>query len=83
MAFNLRNDEANRLADELAALTGETKTRAITEAVRERLARVKRRRDRDRLFAELAAIGRRCSSRPVLDERTPEEMLYDQDGLPK
>ena len=44
MAFNLRNDEANRLADELASLTGETKTRAITEAVRERLARAKRRR---------------------------------------
>ena len=42
MSLNIKNEETCRLAAELAELTGETKTGAITLALRERLAREKR-----------------------------------------
>ena len=39
MSLNIKNEETCRLAAELARLTGETKTGAITVALRERLER--------------------------------------------
>ena len=39
MGLNIKNDETCQLATELASLTGETKTGAITIALRERLDR--------------------------------------------
>lgn len=44
MALNIRNAEAERLAEALAKLTGETKTEAVTHALRDRLARLRRER---------------------------------------
>ena len=37
MSLNIKNEETYRLAQELAQLTGESMTAAVTEAVRERL----------------------------------------------
>lgn len=42
MGLNIKNEETQALAQELAALTGESLTAAVTEALRERLARLKR-----------------------------------------
>ncbi|MBA3810401.1 MAG: type II toxin-antitoxin system VapB family antitoxin [Caulobacteraceae bacterium] len=39
MALSIKTDEADRLARELARLTGDTMTGAVTMALRERLAR--------------------------------------------
>ena len=75
MALNLRNPEAERLAAELALQTGETKTEAVTKALRERLARVRRDRSKRRLADELEEIAKHCASLPVLDSRSPEEIL--------
>jgi antitoxin VapB len=84
MALNIRNHEAEKLAATLAELTGESKTQAVTEALKERLDRVKRRRrDVQRLVDRLNEIAEHCASLPVLDDRSPEEMLYDEDGLPR
>ena len=44
--LNIKNDEAHKLATELAGLTGESLTAAVTLALRERLARERRRRRR-------------------------------------
>ncbi len=83
MALNIRNEETERLADTLSKLTGETKTEAVREAVRERLERIRRHQTGIRLADELDAIASHCASLPVLDERTPDEILgYDEDGLP-
>lgn len=83
MALNIRNPEAERLADELARRTGETKTQAVIQALRDRLARVRRQRPGRRLADELNDIARRCASLPVLDRRAPDEILgYDDQGLP-
>ena len=84
MALNIRNPETERLAAELARLTGETKTEAVTRAVRDRLDSLRLSRRQRSLADELDTIGRHCASLPVLDSRTPEQMLgYDDQGLPR
>lgn len=84
MALNIRNPEAELLAADLARLTGETKTEAVTRALRDRLARVRRERSRRRLADELDEIAQHCARLPVRDTRTDEEILgYDEDGLPR
>ena len=84
MALNIRNLETERLATELARLTGESKTQAVTTAVRDRLERVRRTHRRRSLADELDVIGRQCAALPVLDPRTPAEIIgYDEHGLPR
>ena len=84
MALNIRNPEAERLAAALAKLTGETKTEAVTRALRDRLARLRRERTRRRLADELDEIAQHCARLPVRDPRTPDEILgYDEHGLPR
>ncbi len=84
MALNIRSAEAVRLAAELARQTGETKTEAVTKALRDRLARVQRERSRRRLADELEAIAEHCANLPVLDARSADEILgYDEQGLPR
>jgi hypothetical protein len=63
MALTSRSPEAEALAAELARLTGETKTEAVTKAVRDRLERVKRGRHRGTLADELDAIASLTPSR--------------------
>ena len=82
MALNIRNEEAERLAAELARLTGETKTGAVAKALRERLARVRAGRVHRRLADELDEIGRHCARLPVRDARPADEILgYDDQGV--
>ena len=84
MALNIRNPEAERLAAELTRQTGESKTEAVTKALRDRLARVRRERTKRRLADELEEIAEHCASLPVLDGRRTEEILgYDEVGLPR
>ena len=81
--LNIKNPETRRLAQELSRLTGETVTEAVTTALRERLDREKRVRRRDGMAERLMTIGRRAASLPALDPRHPDDMLYDESGLPK
>jgi len=83
MALNIRNPETERLAEMLAGLTGETKTQAVTEALRERLDVIRRRRSARYLVDELDEIATHCASLPLLDTREADEILgYDEHGLP-
>ena len=83
MALNIRNPETERLAEALAKLTGETKTEAVTRALRDRLARLRRERAGRRLADELDEIARHCARLPVRDSRTPDEILgYGEHDLP-
>ena len=83
MSLNIKDREAHELAAELARLTGESMTKAVTEAIRERLKREKRKRDEDKLFAELMEIADQCAAYPRRDDRSLEDFLYDERGLPR
>ena len=75
MALSIKDPEADRLARELAARTGESLTEVVVVALRERLARETGRTRSIPLREELAAIRGRCSTLPVLDARTEDEIL--------
>ena len=82
MAFNVKNDETDRLVRRLTELTGESLTEAITEAVRQRLDRERRLRSAIATPSLAAGIDR-LRAMPVLDDRTADEILgYDDHGLP-
>ncbi len=83
MALSIKSDEADRLARELSALTGETLTDTVTRALRERLERQRARSDGRPLDQRLLAIGRKSTGRPLLDARPADVILgYDHEGLP-
>jgi antitoxin VapB len=84
MSMNIKNKETYRLAKQLSKLTGESLTTAITEAVRERLDRVRRERGVD-LPERLLLIGRDCAAHLKEPFRTidHDKMLYDDRGLPE
>lgn len=81
--LNIKNAEARELALELSRLKRKSVTAAVTDALRESLEREKRSRRREGMAERLLAIGQEFSRLPVLDLRDPDEMLYDEDGLPK
>jgi len=85
MSLNIKNDETCRLAADLARLTGETMTGAITVALRDRLERETRLRDVDARVQRLLAIGQRCAARLEPGPSAVEHgaFLYDERGLPK
>ena len=85
MSLNIKNEETHRLARELAELTGETMTGAITAALIERLEREKRERSIEERVRELHAIGQRCASmlRPGPSAVGHGDFLYDERGLPR
>ena len=85
MSLNIKNDETCRLANELARLTGETMTGAITVALRERLEREKRERSVEIRVQEMRAIAERCAKLMGPGPSAVEhgDVLYDERGLPK
>ncbi len=84
MALSIKHPEADELARKLARETGESLTRAVLVALRERLERVRAGRGGRRMADDLDDIARRCSRMPVLDDRTDEQILdYDERGLPR
>ena len=85
MSINIKNEETCRLAGDLAQLTGETMTGAITVALRERLARERSERSAEARAQRLLAIGKRCA---VMLRDGPSavehgDFLYDERGLPR
>lgn len=88
MALSIKDPETARVVRELTRLTGESEAEAVRKAVVERLERereqAKRGESSVELLTELLAIARHCRSLPVLDDRSPDEILgYDEHGLPR
>ena len=83
LMLNIKDVEADRLARRLAQLTGESITKAVRTAIEERLQREERHRGRPSV-EHLMAIARRCAARPVIDDRSPDDIIgYDERGLPR
>jgi hypothetical protein len=84
MALSLKDPETDRLAREVAQLTGESLTEAVRKALAERLERERLRRGKPvrRLAEELDALAKECAALPDLDTLSPDEILgFDGDGL--
>jgi antitoxin VapB len=81
-SLNLKDPEAHRLAAAIAETTGETLTRAVTESLRERWERLQRRNERASV-EEILAIAKRASSHLKRPYVSHDELLYDENGLPK
>ena len=84
MALNIKNQEAHRLAAELAALTGQSMTAAVIEALQVRLQQIKRREDAQLKVQRLMAIGQRCAAhiKQPLPAVEHSNILYDEKGMP-
>jgi len=84
MGLNLKNQETHRLAHELAAMSGESLTTAVTVAIRERLERLQQNKG-GALSDRLLKIGKDCAGQlrePFLSI-DHADLLYDEKGLPK
>lgn len=82
MSLNVKDPEAHRLAQAIARATGESMTRVVTEALRERYAKIEQRKGKASV-QELLAIADRAAAlvqRPYADHA---ELLYDENGLPR
>jgi antitoxin VapB len=83
MALSIKSIQAEELARQIAAETGESLTGAIQKALEERLERIKKSQQNRALASQLDAILRRVDEMPDLDSRTPDEIIgYDEDGIP-
>ncbi len=82
--LTIESDEALRLAEQLAALTGESVPEAVTRALEEKLAREQSRAPARLLARELLEIGQRCAAQltPPFDSSDHAD-LYGEDGLPE
>ncbi len=83
MALSIKSGEADRLAREVAARTGEGLTEAIVVALRERLERLQV-QGAVPMHARLARLQDDVAALPVVDPRPPEELVgYDRFGAPR
>lgn len=77
MALSIKTEEADRLARELSRLTGETMTDAITQAMRERLDRLRAEQEAQtdyvsRMKAFVRQRANRYDRRPVTKQEWDE-----------
>lgn len=92
MALNIKDKETEALVAKIAALTGETKTGAMREAARERLARLERRANRRKRSPEevqrwleteiWSQVPDELLDRPPMTKAEREELLgYGPNGV--
>jgi len=84
MALNIKNQKTYKLVEELAKRTGENMTDAVTNAVRERLDRM-RPQSGAGLADRLLRIGKDCAAHLKEPFHSMEHghLLYDEKGLPR
>jgi len=84
MSLNIKDEKTHRMARELARATGESMTAAVSEAIRERLERVRADSKQD-MVGRIMKIAKECG--PLWKEpyRSIDhgDLLYDEKGLPK
>jgi antitoxin VapB len=84
VALNIKNAETERLARELARRRGTGITEAVTHALRKEVERERkspRREDKQALMRRIDQIIERFNRRPLLDDRSDDEILgYNEQG---
>jgi antitoxin VapB len=88
MAFHIRNSKVEEDLRQLCQITGESLTEAVHKAVLLRLeqerASTRSGVDREQFLRErYRKMRERLSKLPILDTRSPDEILgYDENGMP-
>jgi antitoxin VapB len=83
MALSIKDPETEKLARTLAERTGETITVATRRAIEDRLRRTGSQARKAALLEDMEAMQRRLDALPVLDHRSPDEIIgYDENGVP-
>jgi antitoxin VapB len=78
MSLVIKNDEALRMAQELATLTGASMEDAVTKAL---AAQLERQREVQERLAKMQAIVDGLNGLPILDHRSEDEILgYNEHG---
>ena len=87
MSLNIKNETTHELVRRLAALTGQSQTSAVEDAVRRRLAELEggREAEIERRRAAIAAVIARARLVPRTGRSTEDIMdeLYDETGMPR
>ncbi len=84
MALNIKNQETCDLAREVAEMTDDTMTGAITIALKKHRDQLKRERDRETLLRDVRAIAKRCAAKmgPGPSQEEIIESMYGEYGEP-
>lgn len=90
MSINIKNQEADRLLAELKKTTGKGASELVLDLLRKEHARMAREErpqpdqaEIERILAATREMQRLWRESPVVDPRTPDEILgYDENGLP-
>lgn len=78
MAISIKNPEAERKLRRVARLLGRSLTATVIKLADGKLKEL----DRERRLRAVNRIVRRVKARPILDNRTADEILgYNKDGL--
>lgn len=85
MPLSIKDPRADQLARSLVKYTGGTITDAVISALHEKLVREERKKQQNDslLLEEIRMMTDRLAKLPVLDDRHPDDILYDEHGLPK
>ena len=82
MSLNIKDPEAHKLASVIAQATGQSMTRVVTDALRQRLAQIEHGKGKASV-KELLAIADRAAAHVHGPYTTHADLLYDEHGLPK
>jgi antitoxin VapB len=83
LALSIKDPETEKLARTLAERTGESITVATRRAIEDRLRRTGSQARKAALLEDMEAMQRRLDALPVLDHRSPDEIIgYDENGVP-
>ena len=84
MAHDIKDPGTDRLARQLADLTGESIIDAVKTAARDRLERERQRRGKGIDWAQLRKAQATIAQVPIVDDRSVDELLdFDESGLPR
>ncbi|WP_419901150.1 type II toxin-antitoxin system VapB family antitoxin [Kiloniella sp.] len=83
MPLNIKDDNTHEMAKKLAGLTGMSISRAVKNAIQEKIELVEQVQNKGQLAEELDHIALYCSNLPILNNISTDEILgYDDHGLP-
>jgi len=82
VSLNIKDPEAHRLAQAIARETGESMTRVVTDALRERYSKIEQRKSKASV-RELLTIADRAAALVKHPYADHADLLYDESGLPK